>query len=196
MRIFTKRAERYAALGPVSEEYYITDLGVGSVLVAGDLPVELELPDRDAEAPPSCPSSRWTRALERYFAGERVTFELDVDAYADVHGLTAFEREVYRALAAVPYGTALSYRDLATAAGHPNAYRAAGSVMARNALPVVLPCHRVVRNDGRLGRYGDDPAWKAALLRLEGVAVDGDRLAAAAGRRAPADDRRATAVTT
>jgi O-6-methylguanine DNA methyltransferase len=181
MRIFTKRAERYAALGPVSEEYYVTALGVGTVLIAGDVPVELELPDADAVAPPSCPASRWTLALERYFAGEPVTFDLDVDAYAGVHGLTDFEREVYRALAAVPYGTALSYRDLATAAGHPDAYRAAGSVMARNELPVILPCHRVVKNDGRLGFYGDDPAWKARLLRLEGVAVDGDRLARAAG---------------
>jgi methylated-DNA-[protein]-cysteine S-methyltransferase len=193
MRIFTKRAERYAALGPVSEEYYVTELGVGTVLVAGDVPVELELPEADAAAPPSCPASRWTLALERYFAGERVTFDLDVDAYAGAHGLTAFEREVYRALAVVPYGTALSYRDLATAAGHPNAYRAVGSAMARNALPVILPCHRVVKNDGRLGYYGDDPAWKARLLRLEGVGVDGDRLTAAGDRHTTAGDRPAAA---
>ena len=53
--------------------------------------------------------------------------------------------------------------------GHPNAYRAVGSAMARNALPVILPCHRVVKNDGRLGHYGDDPAWKERLLALEGV---------------------------
>jgi methylated-DNA-[protein]-cysteine S-methyltransferase len=177
MRIFTKRAERYSALGPVSEEYYVSSLGVGTVLVAGDLPVELGLPDGAAMAPPSCPSSRWTRLLERYFAGERVTFDLDVDAYADAHGLTDFERDVYRALARVPYGTAVSYRELAAAAGRPNAYRAAGSAMARNLLPVILPCHRIVRNDGRLGQYGDDPAWKERLLKLEGVQVTEGRLA-------------------
>ena len=106
---------------------------------------------------------------------------------------TDFEREVYRALAAVPYGTALSYRDLAHAAGHPNAYRAAGSVMARNELPVILPCHRVVRNDGRLGYYGDDPAWKARLLRLEGVSVDGDRLTASGTGPDPGAGRAADA---
>ncbi len=177
MRIFTRRAEPYAALGPVSEEYFVTGVGVGRLLVAGDLPLELDLPDPQLPPPPSCPTSRWTRALERYFGGEPVSFALDVDAYADAHGLTDFERDVYRALAAVPYGTALSYRDLAAAAGRPNAYRATGSVMARNALPVILPCHRVVKNDGRLGFYGDDPAWKARLLRLEGVALDGARLA-------------------
>jgi len=176
MRIFTKRAERYAALGPVSEEFYVCPQGVGRLLIAGDLPLELDLPDPAAAVPPSCPSSRWTRLLERYFAGERVSFDLDVDAYAGAHGLTSFERAVYAALARVPYGTALSYRELADAAGQPNAYRAAGSVMARNELPVILPCHRVIRNDGRLGQYGDDPAWKERLLALEGVAVAGGRL--------------------
>ena len=177
MRIFTKPAERFPALGPISEEFYISNLGVGTVLVAGDLPLELELPDAAAVAPRSCPSSRWTHLLERYFAGERVAFDLDVDAYAGAHELTDFERDVYRALARVPYGTAVSYRELAAAAGRPNAYRAAGSAMARNLLPLILPCHRVVRNDGRLGQYGDDPAWKERLLKLEGVPVVAGRLA-------------------
>ena len=106
-----------------------------------------------------------------YFAGERVSFDLDVDAYAAAHGFTDFERDVYRALARVPYGEVVSYRDLAREAGRPNAYRAVGSAMARNALPVILPCHRVIKNDGRLGFYGDDPAWKERLLALEGVRV-------------------------
>jgi len=178
MRTFTKRAERYAGLGPLSAETYVCGLGVGRLLVAGDLPLEVELPDADAWAPPgACPSSRWTHLLERYFAGERVAFDLDVDAFAAAHGSTDFERDVYRALARVPYGTTVSYRELAAAAGRPHAYRAAGSAMARNPLPVILPCHRVVRNDGRLGQYGDDPAWKERLLKLEGVPVAEGRLA-------------------
>ena len=178
MRTFTKRAERFGGLGAVAEETYVCALGVGRILVAGDLPLEAELPDPDAEAPSgSASSSRWARSLERYFAGERVAFDLDVDAYAAAHGLTDFERDVYRALARVPYGTAVSYRELAAAAGRPLAYRAVGSTMARNLLPVILPCHRVVRNDGRLGQYGDDPAWKERLLKLEGVTVTEGRLA-------------------
>ena len=178
MRTFTKRAERYAGLGPVAEETYVCGLGVGRLLVAGDLPLEAELPDPEAAAPPGAgPSSRWAGLLKRYFAGERVAFDLDVDAYAGAHGLTDFERDVYGALARVPYGTAVSYRELAAAAGRPNAYRAAGSAMARNLLPLILPCHRVVRNDGRLGQYGDDPAWKERLLKLEGVPVVQGRLA-------------------
>jgi len=177
MRSFTKLADGSAVRGPAKEEWYVTGLGVGRLLVAGDLPLEAELPDPDAAAPAGAvSSSRWARLLERYFAGERVVFDLDVDAYAGAHGLTDFERDVYRALARVPYGTAVSYRELAAAAGRPNAYRAAGSAMARNLLPVILPCHRVVRNDGRLGQYGDDPAWKERLLRLEGVPVVDGRL--------------------
>jgi methylated-DNA-[protein]-cysteine S-methyltransferase len=176
MRSFTRRVERYAALGPVSEEFYVTRFGVGTALIAGGLPVEVGLPDRGVAAPPGCASSRWTRALERYFAGERVEFGLDLEAFADVHGFTIFERDVYRALAAVPYGETVSYRELAAVAGHPRAYRAAGSAMARNHLPVMLPCHRVVKSDGSLGRYGDDPAWKERLLALEGVRVGGGKL--------------------
>ena len=176
MRSFTKPADGFAIRGPAREEWYVTDLGVGRLVVAGDLPLRLDLPDPAVQAAPGSPSSRWPALLERYFAGERVAFDLDVDAHAAAQGFTDFERDVYRALARVPYGTAVSYRELAAAAGRPHAYRAVGSALARNLLPVILPCHRVVRNDGRLGEYGDDPAWKERLLALEGVPVAAGRL--------------------
>jgi methylated-DNA-[protein]-cysteine S-methyltransferase len=171
------RPDELARLGRITEEDFVCELGVGRLLLAGGLPIALELPGPARSMRPARhAASHWTADLERYFAGEPVTFDLDVDAYGAVHGLTDFELAVYRALARVPYGEALSYRDLALAAGHPNAYRAVGSAMARNALPVILPCHRVVRNDGRLGQYGDDPAWKERLLTLEGVPVKEGRL--------------------
>jgi O-6-methylguanine DNA methyltransferase len=175
MRTFTRRDR----VGPVAPhlETYETPLGVGLLTLAGGLPLRHELPQAQRAAlPASGPPSPWAGLLQRYFAGEPVTFELDVAAYAAAHGLTAFETAVYTALAAVPWGAVLSYRELAAAAGRPNAYRAVGSAMARNELPVLLACHRVVKNDGRLGYYGDDPAWKARLLELEGVAVRRDRL--------------------
>jgi O-6-methylguanine DNA methyltransferase len=166
------RPDEVAGLGRLTEETYVCALGVGHLLLAGDLPLALELPDREAWAPPGyCAGSHWVLALEKYFSGERVSFALDVDAYAAAHGFTDFERDVYTALARVPYGEAVSYRDLAREAGRPNAYRAVGSAMSRNALPVILPCHRVIKNDGRLGFYGSDPAWKERLLALEGVRV-------------------------
>jgi methylated-DNA-[protein]-cysteine S-methyltransferase len=171
------RPDEVAGLGRLIEEAFVCELGVGHLLLGGDLPIALELPRPSGSLKPGRRgTSHWTADLERYFAGEPVSFALDVDAYAAVHGFTDFERNVYRALAKVPYGQALSYRDLATAAGRPNAYRAVGSAMARNALPVILPCHRVIKNDGRLGFYGDDPAWKERLLALEGVRVVGGRV--------------------
>jgi methylated-DNA-[protein]-cysteine S-methyltransferase len=187
MRTFTRPADR-TRRGRADVVSYTTELGRGSVILCDDLPIRLELPGAGAEAllereaaaasaePPPA-ASRWRTALERYFAGERLDFDLDVTAFAAAHGCTDFELAVYRALAGVAYGEVVSYRDLAVAAGRPNAYRAAGSVMARNPLPVILPCHRVVHNDGRLGLYGNDPAWKERLLALEGVALIEGRLA-------------------
>ena len=181
MRTSIKPAERYGGRGPVTEHTYECAWGLGRFVLAGDLPVRLDLPgtayvgEADAAAKPAADGLR--ELLERYFAGEPVSFGLDVAAYAEAQGLTTFEAAVYAALAAVPHGTAVSYRELAAAAGHPDAYRAVGSAMARNQLPLILPCHRVVRNDGRLGQYGTDPEWKARLLLLEGVAVREGRLA-------------------
>lgn len=166
------RPDELARLGRLTEEAYVCELGVGYLLLAADLPIALELPGPAASPRPGRRgTSAWAKDLERYFAGAPVTFVLDVDAYGAVHGFTDFELAVYRALSRVPYGQVVSYRDLATAAGRPHAYRAVGSAMARNALPVILPCHRVIKNDGRVGSYGDDPAWKERLLVLEGVRV-------------------------
>ena len=181
MRTSTRRAETPAAPGAGSsgrrEETYECELGVGRLLLAGDLPLEHDLPAAGRTSLPAAGEpSRWAWLLTRYFAGEPVRFGLDVDAYADALGFTDFERDVYAALAAVPYGEVVSYRDLAAAAGRPRAFRAAGSAIARNLLPVILPCHRVIRNDGRLGLYGDDPAWKARLLQLEGARVRAGRV--------------------
>ncbi len=176
MRNSTRPAE---AMPARREETYATRFGVGRLVLAGDLPVEHDLPDAwrlEREAGGGRRQSRWTEALEAYFAGERVAFDFDVRAWAEAAGCTTFETAVYEALAAVPYGEAVSYQDLAVMAGHPNAYRAVGSAMGRNPLPVLLPCHRVIRSDGRLGQYGDDPAWKARLLQLEGAAVADERL--------------------
>jgi methylated-DNA-[protein]-cysteine S-methyltransferase len=150
---------------------YRTPFGVGVVVLRDGQPVGLELPDPNRRPAKGTPldDGPWGALLSRYFSGERVEFPLDVAAYVEQLGCTAFEADVLRALARVPYGRMVSYRDLARDAGYPNAYRATGSVMARNELPVILPCHRVTRSDGQLGNYGDDPSWKRRLLELEGA---------------------------
>lgn len=159
--------------GPLREEWFTTPYGAGRVTLRDGVPFALDLPEPGRRPPADAAAGPWARRLEAYFAGEPVAFDLDVAAHCRLHGRTRFETDVYAALARVPYGRAVSYRDLAHAVGRPNAYRAVGSAMARNALPVILPCHRVVRNDGTPGEYGDDPTWKVRLLELEGVLVPG-----------------------
>lgn len=109
----------------------------------------------------------WACELEAYFKRERLTWSPDEVDLAHL-GLTPFREAVYRALLAVRPGTVVTYGELAAAAGRPRAARAVGSAMAENPIPVVVPCHRVVRSDGSLGRYGDDERWKPLLLALEG----------------------------
>jgi methylated-DNA-[protein]-cysteine S-methyltransferase len=152
-------------------EHFTTPFGVGALVLDGDLPRALSLPDLRRVRPGADSDDPWCERLRRYFDGEPESLDLDLDRYLACVRMTAFEADVVRALAGVPYGETASYRDLAVAAGHPQAQRAVGSVMARNELPVILPCHRIVRSDGSLGRYGDDPAWKHRLLELEGAAI-------------------------
>jgi methylated-DNA-[protein]-cysteine S-methyltransferase len=80
-----------------------------------------------------------------------------------------FRERAWRALRSVPPGETVSYRELAAMAGNPQAMRAAGTACATNRLAPFVPCHRVIRSDGRLGEYGYSPRLKAALLAHEGV---------------------------
>ena len=106
------------------------------------------------------------RELDEYFGGSRQTFGVPLDWRLS----SGFRREVLRATAEIPYGSTASYRDVAARAGSPNAVRAAGTALATNPLPIVVPCHRVLRTGGGLGGYGGGPQAKAALLHLEGAA--------------------------
>lgn len=111
---------------------------------------------------------KWASELTAYFAGHRegwTAAELEVEL--EGLGFTSFARDVYRSLLATRGGETVGYGEVAQAAGYPRAARAVGSTMARNPLPIVIPCHRVVRASGELGRYGSDPSWKARLLALE-----------------------------
>ena len=102
--------------------------------------------------------------LEEYFAGLRRTFELPLAPAG-----TPFQRRVWGALAAIPYGETRSYRWVAEQAGSPRAFRAVGMACHRNPLPIFLPCHRVVGAGGALTGYAGGLDKKTALLTLEGV---------------------------
>jgi methylated-DNA-[protein]-cysteine S-methyltransferase len=103
------------------------------------------------------------RELDEYFDGRRRTFDVPLD-----WTLTrAFRREVLHATTLIPYGDTSSYRKVASAAGRPKAARAAGSALANNPLPILVPCHRVLRTDGTIGQYLGGIAAKTQLLTLE-----------------------------
>ena len=103
------------------------------------------------------------RQLDEYFAGRRQRFDLPLD----LRLARGFRRHVLEELRDVRFGTTVSYSDLARAAGSPRAVRAVGTACATNPIPIVIPCHRVLRRDGSLGGYGGGPEVKRALLDLE-----------------------------
>ncbi|KAF1711232.1 cysteine methyltransferase [Pseudoxanthomonas kalamensis DSM 18571] len=104
------------------------------------------------------------RQLDEYFAGQRRQFELPLSPSG-----TGFQRQVWAALATIPYGQTLSYAQLAARIGQPSAVRAVGAANGRNPLPIVLPCHRVIGADGSLTGFGGGLPTKRFLLQLEGA---------------------------
>ena len=105
------------------------------------------------------------RQLDEYFAGRRTRFETPVDLTL----VRGFTREVLRATRRIPFGSVRTYRDVATRAGSPKAFRAAGNALGSNPIPIVVPCHRVVHAGGGLGGYTGGLERKVHLLQLEGV---------------------------
>ena len=112
-------------------------------------------------------TERVRRELEEYFERKRRSFTVDVDLSL-VHGFT---RKVLEQAARIPFGAVSTYREVATRAGSPRAVRAAGNALGSNPIPIVVPCHRVVRTGGGLGGYTGGIDRKVTLLRLEGVEV-------------------------
>lgn len=100
--------------------------------------------------------------LAEYFACMRREFDLPLDPQG-----TPFQRAVWKAIAGVPYGETISYKELARRAGHPGAVRAVGAATGRNPLGIIVPCHRIVGADGGLTGYAGGLARKRALLALE-----------------------------
>jgi methylated-DNA-[protein]-cysteine S-methyltransferase len=118
---------------------------------------------RVLEAPARLDPAR--RQLERYFEGELTEFELPIDWRLS----RDFRLRALRAIARIPYGQTRSYTEIATSAGNERAVRAAGTACGSNPIPIVVPCHRVLRSGGGLGGYGGGLPMKEALLELEGA---------------------------
>ncbi|MDH3499515.1 MAG: methylated-DNA--[protein]-cysteine S-methyltransferase [Acidimicrobiia bacterium] len=104
------------------------------------------------------------RQLGEYFEGSLRVFDVSVDQAG-----TAFQHDVWDALVRIPYGTTVSYADLAHRAGRPRAIRAAGAANGRNQISIIVPCHRAIGSNGSLTDYGGGLDRKRALLQLEGA---------------------------
>jgi methylated-DNA-[protein]-cysteine S-methyltransferase len=171
--------ERAAAEGLLDVAYATVDSPFGTLLLARTPRglVRVGLPEEDAdalltdlagrisprvlEAPAGLDEER--RELDDYFAGHRRDFELPIDWQLSNGFLLRARQEI----AAIPYGETRTYTDLARGAGNERAVRAAGSACSRNPIPLVVPCHRVLRSDGSLGGYAGGLEMKEKLLDLE-----------------------------
>ena len=154
--------------------YYDFDTPIGTLrLVGGEDSIDrIDLPNRAAEPPDRAwePSNGALPAalaeaklqLDEYFDGTRQDFDLSLGG-----GGTEFQERVWAELRRIPFGETISYGELAERIGKPTASRAVGAANGRNPLPVVVPCHRVIGHDGKLGGYGGGLPTKKALLELE-----------------------------
>jgi methylated-DNA-[protein]-cysteine S-methyltransferase len=181
-RLHTRLAAAAAQAGLLDVAYRTIDTPVGELLLAATdqglvrvaFPVQghdavlerlaatvspriLRVPGRLDEA---------SRQLDEYFAGRRTVFELPLD----LRLANGFRRAVLAHLPRIAYGHTESYAQVASAAGSPKAVRAVGTACAMNPVPVVVPCHRVVRSDGSFGGYAGGAAAKEILLRMEAAA--------------------------
>ena len=184
-RLRSRLAARAAAAGLLDVAYGTHDSPLGTLTVfvtprglAGiaypDEPIEQQVDEvastisaRVMAAPERTDGVR--RQLDEYFAGDRHRFDVPIDWRA-LHG---FRERVLRATARIPFGAVSTYREIATEAGSPNAYRAAGNALGSNPVPIVVPCHRVLHAGGGLGGYTGGLDRKRYLLDLEGVSPQG-----------------------
>ncbi len=122
-----------------------------------------KLSPRIVEAPTRFEQVR--RELDEYFSGRRRDFDVPLDRVL----MSAFAKKVLAATSAIPYGSVSTYTEMATEAGSPRGSRAAGNALGSNPIPVIVPCHRVLRTGGNLGGYGGGLDRKRWLLELEGA---------------------------
>jgi methylated-DNA-[protein]-cysteine S-methyltransferase len=174
-------AARASAEGLLDVAYATADSPFGPLLLASTSKglVRVGLPNQDAdelladlatrvsprvlEAPAQLDEAR--RELDLYFEGRLTEFDLPLDWQLSKD----FRRKVLRAIVRIPYGQTRSYTQMATSAGNERAVRAAGTACGTNPIPLVVPCHRVLRSGGALGGYGGGLPMKEGLLRLEGI---------------------------
>jgi methylated-DNA-[protein]-cysteine S-methyltransferase len=165
------------ATGLVDARYDLVDSPIGELFVAatdrglcrlafGIEAAENELARVFGSRVLRSPLDAVRRELDEYFAGSRQAFDLSLDLR-----VAPFNEQVLRELARVPYGRTETYGGLAAKVGHPRAARAVGTVMNRNPIAIVLPCHRIIGANGSLTGYAGGLDRKRTLLELEGATL-------------------------
>lgn len=141
-------------------ELKVSPLGVVGLTFAG-------VPPSESRSQASPLMDQLISELDLYFSGALKRFSVPLDIQAG----TAFERRVWDVLIPIPWGQTWSYSRVAAAIGQPRACRAVGSANGRNRIPILIPCHRVIRSDGSLGGYSSGLHIKKKLLELESIQV-------------------------
>ncbi|HEY8720031.1 methylated-DNA--[protein]-cysteine S-methyltransferase [Pengzhenrongella sp.] len=181
-RLHARLVARAAAEGILDVAYRTIDTPVGALLLAATEQglVTVAYPRQDHDRVLASLAERISprilnaparldpvaRELDEYFTGRRRAFDVALDLRLS----SGFRRDVLAHLPEIPYGSTATYGSLARVVGNPKAARAVGTACATNPLPVVVPCHRVVRSDGTAGGYVGGPEAKNALLTLEAAA--------------------------
>lgn len=138
-----------------------SERGLAAILWQDDNPNRVRLPDMQED--PAHPVLLETeRQLNEYFAGKRTTFTMTLDFVG-----TEFQKKVWQALVAIPFGETRSYADIAREIGHPKAVRAVGAANGKNPISIIAPCHRVIGSNGKLTGFAGGLEVKALLLKIE-----------------------------
>lgn len=122
----------------------------------------LEKPETDKSIRNPDKVAEYVKEIREYFDHQRTGFDLDISFKG-----TPFQEKVWKSLLRIPYGETRSYADIALDIGHPNAARAVGTAVGKNPIMIVIPCHRIINKNGRLGGFGGGPDLKKELLGIE-----------------------------
>ncbi len=162
-----KRTTFNTKIGPVMLAW--TDKGISKVKLPNTPALQIS-PDTKEERPPQWVSLA-AEKIKKHLDGEPQQYD---DVPLDLQEVTPFNKKVYEALRRLPSGAVITYGDLAARAGSRGAARAVGHAMAVNPLPIVVPCHRVVRSDGTLGQFSalSGTKSKRQLLEMEGCTFE------------------------
>jgi O-6-methylguanine DNA methyltransferase len=146
---------KYGNIGIVSSTKGIKEIHIG------EKPNKISLTIRQ----PDINLTRLVTNLKNYFQGKKVNFNVKYD----ISHLPVFTQKVLYNVKKIPYGKTTTYSQIAKSIGHPKASRAVGQAVGSNPLPIVIPCHRVIRKDGSLGGFAYGLNWKKTLLKIENI---------------------------